>query len=167
MSDNDPKPTVTDVAVKNYRPVAALSHETEAFTATIYLDGVRAGRVSNEGTGGCNRYEFEDRSQRVAFEAYARAWGKEHGETFEPEGALILQLCEDIRCRRLSRDFLARGAVGLLLIHQKPGWFPGVPNDGRPDFYEKSYVVGVPAGQEPAVVAARHDAAAWRVIPTD
>jgi hypothetical protein len=167
MARSDSTPTIRTVSVKNYRRVPSLSEETEAFSATIYLDGRRAGRVTNRGTGGCNHYEFDSPAKRDAFEAYARAWAEENGETGEVEDALIDQLCEDYELRRLARPALAAGAVGLVLIHKQPGWFAGFPRDRKPHFYEESYVVALRDGEDPAELAASENAHAWRIVPTE
>jgi len=44
------------IELKNIKEVKALSEETPCFTATVYIDGKKAGEVSNHGTGGCNNY---------------------------------------------------------------------------------------------------------------
>jgi hypothetical protein len=42
------------IELKNVSYNAKLSQETSAFTASIYIDGVKRGTVSNSGTGGPN-----------------------------------------------------------------------------------------------------------------
>lgn len=44
------------ITLKNIKHSPSLSEETNAFTATVYIDGVNVGDVSNHGTGGCNMY---------------------------------------------------------------------------------------------------------------
>lgn len=166
MPRSNATPAIRTVSVKNHTRMPDLSGATEAFSATIYLNGTRAGLAINRGDGGPNSYEFADPAQHKAFLAYARAWGEENGNPGEPEDALIDQLCEDFECRKRGRVVLAAGAIGLVLIYRKPGWFTGVPQEGEPDFYDESVVVGLRKSQDPADVAARHDAHAWRVVPT-
>lgn len=48
------------LAVKNIKEHADMSHETNCFSATIYLEGKRVGHVSNRGNGGCNDYHWID-----------------------------------------------------------------------------------------------------------
>lgn len=38
----------------------ATSEETTCFSAVLYADGQKAGTVSNQGTGGCNLYRWDD-----------------------------------------------------------------------------------------------------------
>jgi len=167
MPRSDPTPTVRTVTVKNYQPVPSLSEESEAFSATVYLDGKRAGRVTNHGNGGCNLYDFDSREQRDTFMAYARAWGADNDASVEPEDALIQQLCEDDECRKRGRRALAAGAVGLVVVYQKPVWFTDAPRTGKPAFYDELILVPVLKGEKPEDAAARYDAEVWRVVPTE
>lgn len=45
------------VELKNIKRAAFASQETDCFEASVCIDGVRAGTVSNEGCGGENRYQ--------------------------------------------------------------------------------------------------------------
>lgn len=45
------------IELKNVKHAAFASQETDCFQASVYIDGARAGEVSNEGHGGPNRYE--------------------------------------------------------------------------------------------------------------
>jgi len=69
------------VEVKNIKHIASLSEETYCFTATLYVDGVKSGEVSNRGHGGCN--EFSDFSAEQLINDFAKSlpsietkWGK-------------------------------------------------------------------------------------------
>jgi len=44
------------IELKNVKHSEFASHETNCFEASVYIDGVRAGIVENDGQGGCNRY---------------------------------------------------------------------------------------------------------------
>jgi hypothetical protein len=44
---------------------AALSHETRAFTADIWIDGRKAGNAENHGTGGCTNIHPHALQQRL------------------------------------------------------------------------------------------------------
>jgi mRNA-degrading endonuclease RelE of RelBE toxin-antitoxin system len=63
-----------------------LTQETNAFSATIYINGKKSGECSNDGHGGCADYHFTDHKVGQAFEDYVsslpfRTW--EHdGEKF-------------------------------------------------------------------------------------
>jgi hypothetical protein len=45
------------IEVRNVRVLNSASEETLCFTATVVVDGLVAGAVSNDGRGGANRYE--------------------------------------------------------------------------------------------------------------
>jgi len=42
-----------NITLKNIKHIPRLSEETECFTASIYIDGVKKGEASNRGCGGC------------------------------------------------------------------------------------------------------------------
>lgn len=56
------------VELRNITYVANMSEETSCFEGVIYLDGVKACRVSNRGTGGC--HDFSDRDVVARMDAY-------------------------------------------------------------------------------------------------
>ena len=49
------------ITLKNVKVHRDLSEETLWFSASIYLDGKKAGTVSNRGCGGCNEYYWKNR----------------------------------------------------------------------------------------------------------
>lgn len=63
-----------NITLKNVTFSEFASHETNCFEATVYIDGKRAGTVSNDGQGGCNRY-----SPNTLYAALA-----EYAETLPP-----------------------------------------------------------------------------------
>ena len=58
------------IELKNVHYMAALSEETACFEASVYIDGVKAGSVSNRGHGGSNEYHPNALWQKL--EAYAK-----------------------------------------------------------------------------------------------
>jgi len=44
------------ITLKNIKVIKRMSHETECFTASVYIDGKKAGSVENTGQGGCHSY---------------------------------------------------------------------------------------------------------------
>lgn len=62
------------IEIKNVKYAAFASEETSCFNATLYIDGVKFGTVSNEGRGGCNRYS--DRAVEVKINEYAKTLPK-------------------------------------------------------------------------------------------
>lgn len=163
--DTQPTP-VKEVTVRNYKPVYALSDETLAFTATIYLDGKRAGVASNQGHGAPNRYDFADREQYQAFLVYAEKWGQANEVTVEAADALIGALCEEYELRNQARRLLNLRSNTVILVEKGPVWFTD-DHSGKPVGYEERQLVVVADGKEPATLASELNADAWRVISTD
>ena len=60
------------IALKNLKHAAYASHETHYFNATIYLDGERAFKASNQGSGGPNEYFPYQRQGERDFHSYYR-----------------------------------------------------------------------------------------------
>lgn len=58
QGDNNMTTTFT---LKNLKVCEWASEETTCFTATLYVDGKRVGECSNDGHGGCNRYDFNEK----------------------------------------------------------------------------------------------------------
>ena len=57
------------VELRNVKHSALASQETEFFTATVYIDGQKAGTVRNDGQGGSNVYypwKLSDRLNEIA-----------------------------------------------------------------------------------------------------
>lgn len=62
------------VTLKNIKNCAWVGHEGGAFQASVYIDGKRAGLVSNDGYGGCN--DYEPRSLEGLLDDYAKTLPK-------------------------------------------------------------------------------------------
>jgi len=50
------------IELKNIKHTAWMSEETHCYQATLYVDGVKWGTVSNQGHGGCDDFYGETRS---------------------------------------------------------------------------------------------------------
>jgi hypothetical protein len=60
------------LTLKNIKEHPDMSEETNCFSATIYVDGKKAGFVKNEGRGGCNFYTWLDPQVGAAVDAWAK-----------------------------------------------------------------------------------------------
>lgn len=60
------------IEIKNLKHYPALSEETEAFSCRVYVNGRYAFDASNDGKGGCHRYEG-DRARIALAEEWARS----------------------------------------------------------------------------------------------
>lgn len=74
------------IELKGLKHFRELSDDSEAFAATILVDGVKAATVRNDGNGGPNEYEVLN---KVAFEAFS-AEAKRLNPTFKYETGDIL-----------------------------------------------------------------------------
>lgn len=52
---------IPEISLRNVKHYPSMSEETDCFEATVYVDGVLAGRVSNRGCGGAHDYGFDTR----------------------------------------------------------------------------------------------------------
>lgn len=50
------KGDTVNIELKNIKYASFASHETDCFSATVYIDGKKAGTVENDGQGGSNNY---------------------------------------------------------------------------------------------------------------
>lgn len=66
-----------EIQLKNVKHAEFMSHETECFQAAVYIDGEKAGTVSNDGHGGANLYVPEALYLRL----------REHCQTIPPDMA--------------------------------------------------------------------------------
>lgn len=112
------------------------SEETACFDAVIWIDGTRAGRVRNDGRGGCHFYEPYDLQDRL--EAHAKTQPPVETQMDDPQNPgqkrkfdmdadlLISGLLDDWLIRRDVKRDVARKIVferdgKLLEIVPKPG----------------------------------------------
>lgn len=67
------------IELKNIKHTAWMSEETHCYQATLYVDGVKWGIVSNAGHGGCDDFYGENKSYDDIKELNSRI-----AETYEP-----------------------------------------------------------------------------------
>jgi hypothetical protein len=134
------------------------SQETLAFSANLYINGKKAATVGNHGTGGCNHYDFPDRATRHAFEAYAKQWGAERGETFEPADALIQDLIERADIAKVVRSNAKRGFPVTLV-----GMRGGMEVAGRTHYAQTVYL-GLRSRDQVEEIAAKERLEAYEIM---
>lgn len=54
------------ITLKNLKAYPAMSAETLCFKATLYINDVKSGEVSNDGHGGAHRYQNRETEKRLA-----------------------------------------------------------------------------------------------------
>jgi hypothetical protein len=91
------------IELKNIKHTAWMSEETHCYQATLYVDGVKWGIVSNAGHGGCDDFYGEARS-----DGDLRVLNDQIKETYEPyeyEGTALKQNLEMV-CGDLVNQWL-------------------------------------------------------------
>lgn len=103
-----------NITLKGIQYSERMSDETYCFSATVYVDGKRAGTVMNHGTGGPNEYDFDT----AALDAYCKglpARKTEYG-TFAVE---LDELVDDVFCDWLHVKELKRMTRGVTAFRLK------------------------------------------------
>lgn len=77
------------VEVKNVKIAAHLSQETNAFTASLYIDGKRVGTAQNQGTGGCTLVTPRSADDREVIATAERHFGSRTVELDLAPGATV------------------------------------------------------------------------------
>ena len=86
-----------NISLKSVKIADHLSQETNAFTATLYVDGKRTARIRNGGTGGCDEYDTFNMplGARERLADAERAAAAASGSKFEPLAGFV----EALMCR--------------------------------------------------------------------
>lgn len=106
------------IELKNVKYAAFASQETACFEATIWIDGKRAGEVSNEGTGGCNSYYPRALEERI--DAYAKTLPPVTA-TFNDSSTgkpFVLDQDADLFIGELLEDILLRKEFERMIKHR-------------------------------------------------
>ena len=114
--------TKPNIELKNIKHTAWASHETHCYQATLYVDGVRWGTVSNQGHGGCDTF---DGAEGYDYDNLAELNGRIR-DTYEPyqyEGYTLKKdlemVCHDLVNQWLrDRDF--NKAMKAKVLFTKP-----------------------------------------------
>jgi len=92
------------IELRNIKYAAFASQETSCFEATVYIDGTKAGTVSNEGHGGCNWYHPNELEARLTTHAKTLPPAKVEGYG-ELEYDADLLVGELLEAALLEKDF--------------------------------------------------------------
>lgn len=116
------------ITLKNVKMHPDMSEETNCFSASIYLDGKRIGFVKNEGRGGVNLVDREDRKAGAKVEAYAKTLPPlppfyKGGKPLEYNlDMLIGDLLEKYEEERIHKRWYKKGTVFRLKGDKKGEW---------------------------------------------
>lgn len=94
--------------LKNISYDSRRSEETAAYSAILYIDGKKAGTVSNGGHGGCDNQYLEKWVDRAAVEAYIKA---NHPPLESEFGSDPIPCDLELLCGRLLDEHLLGKAI--------------------------------------------------------
>lgn len=110
------------IELKNVKHCDFASHETNCFEASVYIDGKRAGNVSNDGNGGSHSYDSREMVEALTAHANTlpkRTWTL-NGEKLEVSPTIDLVIDELLIDHLYSRD-LKRAMSKRILFVDKDG----------------------------------------------
>ena len=120
------------IELKSIKFSEAMSEETNAFTANLYINGKNVGYCKNQGHGGCTDYNVNEPADRKVIaeaEAYCKALPKTKWKGMEFDQSLesvIDQLLEDwLKAKETKK--LERKMKTCILV--------GIPNDSSYGVY--------------------------------
>ncbi len=94
------------IELKNVKHMASLSHETHCFTATIYVNGKKAGTAENRGNGGNTDIYWGDKQLRDKARQYIATLPTRHYGDGEAVYSQIVD--EEIYVDDLLQDWLVK-----------------------------------------------------------
>ncbi len=106
-----------NVELKNVKINQAMSEETMCFSATVYVDGKKAGTAMNRGHGGSNDYHWTDLEAGRKLEEHAKTVST---CKYEPLDDVIDGLMERFEVRKALTG-MTRGKTLFRLVGDKPG----------------------------------------------
>ena len=126
------------IELKSIKFSEAMSEETNAFTANLYINGKKVGYCKNQGHGGCTDYNAdspEDRKTIADAETYCKALPKIKWKTMEFDQSLesvIDQLLEDWLKAKETKKFERKMLKAVLV---------GSPDEDRNSYSYYSFKI--------------------------
>lgn len=141
----------------------------QAYTATLYLDGKKAGTVTQHGHGGSNFYHFQSKDVKAACEAEASEWyrsqGKDPDEPYaEPLDHYVARLIDDIELLKQAKRLAKRTGAPIVALfqHDVEDWTREGPPAMR--LYAREYLTAARTDADLERQVAKEKPEAWRVI---
>lgn len=135
-----------------------------AWSATLWRGDLKIGLVSNEGTGGANRYDMP-RPVYLQLVADATAWAGANGLAEDDEESLVATFANEAieygKYREIAKKNAKRGKPITVIFLDEPEWLGGEDEATRgtrpPDVYNSIQTLGVmtPAQAEAALAKYR------------
>jgi hypothetical protein len=149
------------VTLQNVKHSASLSEETDAFTATVCLDGVPAFVASNHGTGGCNEYDplrgqslDKFREQLARFERWVteKVPAAEKYKGWHPSIEMDSIIGEKLTQHLRVKDYQRLTRTKLVLIEDGQLYTLNLKNKVRPDQLSEEQRTGIASRHPGAVI---------------
>ena len=142
------------IELKSIKFSEAMSEETNAFTANLYINGKKVGYCKNQGHGGCTDYNADSPEQRPVIaeaEAYCKALPKTKWKNMEFDQSLesvIDQLLENWLKARETKKFERKMTKAIMV---------GIPDSSSYGIYRfKVALSKIPTAQLQASVGRIH-----------
>ena len=110
---------IKTISLKSVKVHDDMSEETMCFSATIYVNGKKAGDAKNNGHGGCNYYYMKDGFEESVLEEWAK---QKTGETFEALDSLLFDLIQDYEEEKQFKRWCKKWTVLRLNDTPKGQW---------------------------------------------
>lgn len=105
------------IELKSVKHIASMSEETLCFSATVYIDGVKAGEVSNRGHGGPDEYSSQELYARL--DAYAKTLPAHVSEFKDEQGnPMVFEMDPELIIGELMNAYLAEKDLKRLLSNR-------------------------------------------------
>jgi hypothetical protein len=151
----------TGITLKNVKKYKALSQETEAFSASVYIGGKRIGEVSNDGWGGSHRWDI-DRAGREAVEAAVDAWITATGDAaVERWDSAVEEVLEVMELQKIAKKNAREGYP--VTLYGREGLLPWAAEVGM-RVYKNEWSLGLRDESEVQVALARYTPDEYEIV---
>lgn len=128
---------IKGIEIKNFKELKHGHGDSRTFEAAIYIDGKKAGFVSNNGWGGSDEYHFISPDLNDEFTRRVNDWATENNKTFEPEDALIEELIYGIEKEKFKKKTEKKGFRVALVCRKDKEMI------GNQEFWQKEWMVAL------------------------
>lgn len=97
------------IELRNIKHAKFSSQETECFSATVFLDGVRTGTVDNDGRGASNSYHPWSMSETLNDYARTKPPMQYRGQTYPHDADTVIgEILEEALSRKALRQLMSK-----------------------------------------------------------
>lgn len=149
---------INGIELKKFKEIEGHG-DSRTFSAQVWIDGVNAGMVMNDGRGGCNDYQFYNHKDLYkVFMDRCKLWGKENSVTFEPEDAFVEELIATIEYEKVAKTNLKKGFMISILCRKDKEIVYGNT------FWNKEWIVGLKSKDQIEDYIKKDKVEEWKII---